>query len=265
MNPAYSRYIPIVAIALSAFLVMQTVNLIKENRYIGGGVPSSNVISVSGSGEAFAVPDIATFSFGVEATGKNVNEAQKQVNKIVDEALSKVKAQGVSDKDIKTTDYNAYPKYQYLNAVCPTIASANGAPTYCPPGKQVLEGYTVSETITVKVRKVDDAGTILGEIGGAGVTNVSGLTFTVDDPSAVETEARAEAIAEAKTKAEELAKALGVKIVRIVSFNENGGGYPTPTFMKVESAGAAASDSVANISVGQNKVTSNVTITYEIR
>lgn len=260
------RYVPVVAIALSAFLFMQTINSIKENRYIGGGVPSSNVITVSGQGDSFSVPDIATFSFGAEATGKSVDDAQKQVAVIVKTALDKVKAGGVDEKDIQTTDYNAYPKYQYQNSACPAVASTSGSPIYCPPGRQVLEGYTVSETITVKVRKVDDAGTLLGAIGGSGVTNVSGLTFTVDDPSKVTAEARSKAIADAKTKGEELAHELGVKIVRIVSFSENGGGYPTPMYSKTDAAmGGVANQSAPELAVGQNKVISNVTITYEIR
>ena len=112
------RFIPLVAITLSVFLVMLTLNLIKENKYIGGGVPSSNVISVNGEGEVFAIPDIATFSFSAQATGKTVVDAQNQVTKIMNNALAKVKSAGVDDKDVKTTDYSANPKYEYTNSVC---------------------------------------------------------------------------------------------------------------------------------------------------
>jgi uncharacterized protein YggE len=260
------RHIQFVAIILGVFLIALTINAFKENRYIGSGVTPTNVITVSGTGDAFAVPDIATFNFGADATAKTVADAQKQVTTIVDAALAKIKADGVADKDIQTIDYSANPKYEYSQVACPMIATAGGAPYVCPPSKQVLTGYEVNETISVKVRQVDNAGKVIGDIGGTGVTNVSGISFTVDDPTITANEARTTAIADAKTKANELAKELGVTLVRVVSFNENGGGYPQPIFM---SAGIASSDAKIatppQIPVGQNKVTSNVTITYEIR
>ncbi len=255
----FTRYIPLVAIMLSLFLFVQVINGLKTNRTIGDSATPSNVISVTGDGEAFAVPDIATFSFSASATGKDVNDAQKQVTTIIDKALQKVKDLGVDDKDIQTTDYSAYPKYEYINGVC----TSGGI---CRPSTQNLIGYEVNQTITIKVRKVAEAGTILGAIGGTGVTNVSGISFTVDDQTVVEREAREKAIAKAKVKAEELAKDLGVKLVRIVSFTENGGG--TPMYFKAEAAMGGGRDSVApapSLPVGENKVVSNVTITYEIR
>ncbi len=260
MQPNTYRFVPALTVILSLFLVMQTVNAIKTNGAIGENGTPSNIITVSGQGEAFAVPDIATFSFGASATGKDVADAQQKVNTIVKAAIDTVKGLGVDEKDIQTSDYSAYPKYEYINGVC----SSNGV---CRPSTQNLVGYEVSETITVKVRKVDDAGKILGAVGSTGVTNVSGLSFTVDDQSGIEREARAEAIADAKEKAEALAKDLGVKIVRIVSFNESNGGYPMPMYAKAEMAmgGADAVSNSATVATGQNKISSNVTITYQIR
>lgn len=260
MQPNIYRFVPALTVVLSLFLIIQTVNAIKTNGVIGESGTPSNVITVSGQGEAFAVPDIATFSFGANATGKDVAEAQQKVNVIVKNAIEVVKGLGVDEKDIQTSDYSAYPKYEYVNGVC----SSNGI---CRPSTQNLIGYEVNETITVKVRKVDDAGKILGAVGGAGVTNVSGLSFTVDDQTGIEREARAEAIADAKEKAEALAKDLGVKIVRIVSFSENNGGYPIPMYAKTEMGmgGADAVSNVPTITPGQNKISSNVTITYQIR
>ncbi len=252
------RFIPLVAITLSIFLVVLTINSLKENKYIGGGVAASNVISVTGEGETFAIPDIATFNFSAQATGKTVTEAQAQVTKIIDSALVEVKKGGVEDKDIQTTDYSANPKYEYINGVCTTGGM-------CKPSTQNIIGYDVSQTISVKVRKVDTAGTILGAIGGTGVTNVSGLSFTIDDKTKLESDARTKAIADAKTKANELAKELGVSLVRIVSFNESNGGGTVmyaKTDMVTMSAGAAPAP---QLPVGQNKISSNVTITYEIR
>ena len=121
------------------------------------------------------------------------------------------------------------------------------------------------QTTTVKVRDTAKAGDLLTGVGTKGATEVSGLNFTFDDPNKLQDDARGKAIADAKTKADELAKQLGVRLVRIISFNENGGGYPGPMYSKVIGMGGDVAQSAPEISVGQNKVTSNVSVTYEIR
>lgn len=262
-------------VLLAVFLGLQSLSSLMNLRYIGAGVMPANTIVVSGHGEALVVPDIATFSFSVVSEKTTVAAAQ-------DEATSKINAitkyltdSGVEKKDIQTSDYSVYPQYEYQNAVCPASApvSANGAVSsaayYCPPGKQVLKGYQVRQTTTIKVRDTAKAGDLLTGVGTKGATEVSGLNFTFDDPNKVQDEARNEAIADAKAKADVLAKQLGVSLVRVVSFNENGN-YPMP--YAYGRGGAAvtnqAMDSKAvapEISIGQNKVTNDVTITYEIR
>ena len=173
-------------------------------------------------------------------------------------SLKAVKSLGVEDKDITTSDFNAYPKYEYKRVLC-----ALDVP--CPSGQQLV-GYDVTETITVKVRKVDNAGKVIDAVTTAGVTNVSGLDFTVDNPDDLQRQAREKAIAKAKTKAENLASDLDVVLVRIVSFSENGGGYPGPVYMKANMAtGMGSAESAPTLPTGQNKITSNVSITYEIR
>jgi len=119
----------------------------------------------------------------------------------------------------------------------------------------------------VKVRSTEDAGKALALVGENGATNISNITFTVDDPDKILDEARAEAIQDAKEKAGSLAKALGVRLVRVVSFYDNTGGGPMPYYgeamggdmMKVSSAPAPT------IPTGENKVTVNVMVVYEIR
>ena len=165
-----------VLILLAIFLGAEALNAIKEYSYIGRGTVAANIITVNGTGEVFAVPDVATFSFSVIEEGKTVSEAQDKASKKINSILDSVKGMGISDKDVKTTGYNAYPKYEYSNNVC-----ANG---YCPPSKQILTGYEVSQTIAVKVRKTSDAGAVLTKVGTLGATNISGLDFVIDDMDA---------------------------------------------------------------------------------
>lgn len=250
------KYVPALTIILSLFLVVQIVNGLKN---AGTGVPAQDVITVSGQGEVFATPDLATFTFSVTEVGNNVKDAQTKTTEKIDKAIAAVKKLGVDEKDIKTTDYNAYPKYEYNQIECIKYP--------CPVGKQQLVGYEVSQTILVKVRKVDDAGKLLDAVASASITNVSGLTFTIDDESALQREARKKAIDDAKTKAQQLAKDLGVSLSRIVSFSENNGS-PMPMYYRADAiamGGAMEAKSVPSVPTGQNKISSDVSITYEIK
>jgi len=254
---------------LVAFVAVQTIAGASSLRYIGAGVQAANTISVSGHGEALAVPDIATFTFSVVSDKTTVALAQADATAKINQATDYLTAAGVDKKDIQTSDYSVYPQYDYQNAVCPQAASAMGggsvSTVYCPPGKQVLKGYEVRQTTTVKVRDTSKAGDLLAGVGGKGATEVSSLNFTFDNPDAVQSDARNKAIADAKQKADVLARQLGVSLVRVVSFNESGN--PSPVYY-AKSMAMGATDSAApspNISVGQNKVTDDVSVTYEIR
>lgn len=244
----------IIGIVLLAVL---TLGQLQGLRYIGAGIAPTNVISVSGYGEAFGAADLATFSYSVVSEKASVAAAQEEATAKANATTKYLTDAGVDKKDIQTTNYSINPVYDYVQSTC-----ANG---YCP-GRQQLRGYEVRQTTTVKVRDTAKAGELLAGVGSKGATEVSGLQFTFDDPYALQNDARSKAIADAKAKADELAKELGVRIVRVVSFNESGGPMPRPYALDAAyGKGGAVAQSAPEISVGQNQVTSNVTVTYEIR
>lgn len=252
-----------IALALLAlFLLAATIYALKSVAYIGSGVSASNTISVSGEGEVFAVPDTATFSVTIQERAKDVAAAQAAATKKNNDVVAYLKEAGVDEKDIQTADYNVNPQYEYVNGVC--------REGYCQPGTQKLTGFEVTQTLTVKVKDTDKAGELLSGVGSRGASSVSGLSFTIADQDQLEVDARDEAIADAKAKADELAASLGVSIVRVVGFSENeyqpyyayGRGGVTMDLAVAQEAKAAPSP---EIPVGQNKITSNVNITYEIR
>lgn len=249
---------------LALFLLIQSVKALKEYRYVGSGVTASNTISVSGTSEVFAVPDVATFSVSVQEEAKEVESAQETATQKTNDIIEYLKDQGVEERDIKTQDYNVYPQYDYLQD-----STREGLYT---PGRQVLRGYQVSQTLSVKVRDTDKAGELLSGVGSRGATNVSGLSFTIDDEDALKAQARQEAIDDAKAKADELASQLGVNIIRVVGFYEDSSGY-----MPFYGKGGVAMDTMSvrseaampapapQLPVGENKIISNVNVTYEIR
>lgn len=250
---------------LALFLLVATVAQLRGLPYIGSGVAATNTISVSGEGDVYAIPDTAEFSFTVSATGKDVATAQTTASTNENAIVAYLKAQGVADTDVQTTDYEVNPQYQYQNTVCPEASGTSAVPVYCPPGNQVLTGYQVSETITVKVEDTTKAGTLLSGVGSKGATNVSGLSFIVSNQDALENQARGKAITAAQAKAQTLASQLGVSLVRVVGFSENANTPQPVYYAKAEGATMSAAAPAPALPTGQNEITSDVTITYEVR
>jgi len=254
------RGVTAVLIFLALFLAVITISEFKGLRFVGGGVPVTNTVTVLGEGEVFAVPDLATFTFSVIEERDSAPEAQEIAAEKVNKIIALLKESGVDEKDIKTVNYNLFPRYEFRRA--------GGNSQFFPgTGTRELIGFEVSQTIQVKVRDTGDAGTLLSNVGTLGASNVSGLTFTVDDEGALKREARKMAIDDAEEKAKQLANDLSVRLVRVVSFSESGG---QPYFARssfdqaftLEAVGGAVSP---EIPVGENKISSNVSITYEIR
>lgn len=247
---------------LALFLLVKTVGELWDYGQRDGD-RQQNTISISGEGEVFAVPDIATVTFTATANAKTMSGAQKAMNEQVNKAIAVLSDAGIDQKDIKTENYNSYPKYEYKytdDVVC-------GAYT-CPPRptSQSIVGYEASQSVAVKIRKVDDAGSIIDSLGKAGVSTIYGPDFSIDNEEALHAEARKKAIDEARKKARTLARDLGVRLGDITSFSESAGGsiYYAKDAMMTANAMAPASPE-ASLPKGENKITSNVTITWEIR
>lgn len=241
--------------AVLAVVVFIAVSIAQKDSY---GNDNIQTIAVQGTGDAYAIQDTVELSFTVTKTAKDVKTAQNDMNETVSQIIKAVKDLGAEDKNIKTISYNVYPHYIQVGGPCPLNS-------YCPTQSKA-EGFDASQTIEIKMRDLSKSGDLVTAIGKFNPTNVSGLQFVVEDDQAVLREARQKAIADAKTKAKELAKDLGVRLGKIVSFDEAGRGYPMPVYMKAESMGIGGDKgSAPTIPTGQNKVTSNVTIVYEIK
>lgn len=248
-------------VLLAAFLFAETIKSFKEYRYVGGGIPAQNAISVSGEGEVFALPDTAEFSFSVIEEGKTVAAVQEAATEKVNRALAVLREKGIADSDMKTTAFELHPKYSWQPIACVT---------YPCDRKQIQDGFTLTQTVQVKVRDLEKAGEVLDGVTATGAQNVSGLSFTIADEDEKKAEARKLAIDKAQAKAKTLADDLGVSLVRIVGFNEDQN-FPMPYMARAmdESAvaglGGAPAPKVAELPAGENRIVSNVTITYEVR
>jgi uncharacterized protein YggE len=245
-------------VLLSLFVFVLFINEAKGSKYVGRGSQPPSTISVNGSGEVMAVSDIASLYLTLTKDSATTKEAQKLLNEDVTKTLAYLKSKNIEEKDIKSEYGGINPKY------------APGSPIECfrypcPQSESKIVGYTATQSITVKVRDVDSANEIRTGLATLGITNISGPTFSIDDQDVYNDQARAKAIDDARAKAKVLAKELGVDLGKVVSFSENGGGYPMMYAAKDMAVSNQASAPAPELPKGENKITSNVTITYEIR
>jgi len=240
-------FICLTLIALASWLGFKARNEAKQHRYIGVPI-ERNTITVSGEGKVVGIPDVAHIDLGTTVDRPTVAAAQKENTRIMNELISRLKTSGVDAKDIQTTSYNVYPAYDWNN------------------GKQTLRGYTVSQNVHVKIRDLEKVGDIIGTAGELGANQIGGITFSVDDPEELRSQARLKALENAKEKAKTLADAAGVKLRRVVSFDEAfRSPGPIPYYEKLGMGGDAAGNAAPpTVEAGSNEIVANVTLTYEI-
>ena len=250
-SPSHAWYAPIfvlggfLLLALIFFVSIKTNQAYEQTKRIGRADVPQPTISINGEGKVTAVPDIARISVGLLTEGRDIAALQRQNTDKMNKLIDAMKALGVADKDIQTTNYSIYPKYDYTN------------------GNSVLSGYTVNQNVTVKVRDLSKVGAIFAKVGEIGANQVSGPDFTIDNPTALRDQARLEAIADAQQKAETLARSLGVRLGRVVGFSESGGGSPVPMYDFARGMGGAES-AAPKIEAGELDISSDVSLLFEI-
>jgi len=232
---------------LIIFIGALTRNALREHSFIGRTVEQIYTITIDGQGKVTAIPDIAQISLGIETQRSQVAAAQQENTSKMNKLIIQLKELDIDEVDIKTTNYNIYPRYNYNE------------------GTRILQGYVVSQNVTVKVRDLDSVGVVLELAGQSGVNQLGGLSFTIDEPEDLRQEAREKALENAREKAEALAKVAGVKLGRLVSFNEGGGAIPPPIFreyatLEVGIGGGAAPD----VQPGSQDIEISVSVTYEV-
>lgn len=236
-------------IVLTVSTIVGISNKIKESR---------NRITVTDTGEIYAKPDLALMDFSVVTEEKTVSEAMSKNVEKMNKIIAVLKEQGIEEKDLKTVSFNIYPRYEYWQEEKCLVPP-------CPSGKRVLVGYEVRQTLEVKIRSLDKIGLVIEKATALGANQVGDLQMTIDNQDELKKQARAEAIEEAKAKAENLASQLEVKLTRIVNFAETSYVplYGLEKGVAVE--GGIGGAGTPTIETGENKITVTVTITYEIR
>jgi uncharacterized protein YggE len=226
-----------------------------------GALPQNqpHEIQVSGEGKAYLKPDIALVTFGVTAQAPKSQDAVNQSNAKMKAIIAAIKGLGVEEKDIQTTGYNLNPVYGYDRPSTPS-------PMYYPmPGNQVVTGYSLDQRVSIKIRNFDNINSVLDKATVAGATNVGDLQFTVDNPEMARSEARKKAIENAKEKMKNLAKDSGLRVGKLVNVQEGYSNYPQPMYAEAMAKDSGAPSVAPQIQTGQMEVSSNVTLTFQIK
>lgn len=206
-----------------------------------------HLLSVSGDGEAKAKPDEATLSAGVVTDGKDAAAALAANSRRMNEVFVTLKRLGIPDKSIQTSGISVSPQYPDYNSKQP----------------RRVTGYEVSNSVTVTVDDLGKLGPAIDALVTSGANSLGSVAFSIRDPKPLMARAREAAVKDAVAKAETLSHAAGVKLGPIVAISEGGISPPQPMYrMAMSMAAPAAPPPVAP---GENSVSANVSITWEIR
>lgn len=237
----------LVLVTLVVFLGVKTRNAYAERDYIGKAVRDRDVITINGHARVTVKPDLALVDLGMYSEGATVASVQSGNTEKMNAIIDAIKKMGVKDADVQTSNYNLQPKIDWST------------------GKQNITGYTLSQSINVKVRDLNKVGEVIEKAVALGANQVNGIQFTVDDPTALQDEARLKAIQDARTKAGALASALDLVLIKVVTFGEFGG-TPSPMPYGVGGAMYAMEKSAApSAQPGSLDVDMNVAVTFEVR
>ena len=215
-------------------------------------------IRVSGTGTVSVEPDVAILQVGVEVFAGKVSTARSEASKAMDSVVSVLKKEGVEEKDIQTTRFNIYPRYDYEEV------TINGKRI----GTQVLTGYTVNNTVKAKIYEIDKVGVIIdkGADAGGDYARINGVDFTVDDPTPYQTEIRKMAVEDAVGKAQEYALLTNVELGPVIELNEmTPGSVHSPYEADYGMRMMAAAPPTTSISAGQLEISLTVNTLFAIK
>ncbi|HEY93965.1 MAG TPA: SIMPL domain-containing protein [Dehalococcoidia bacterium] len=246
----------LLVIGLAAILILFGLTGCEQASTASGDVSNFNFSSqqngiwVTGQGEVSVEPDIAVLSLGIESEGKSVAAARDRAAAAMNDVMDTLSSNGVADKDIQTQYFNIQQVRRWDRET----------------EEEVVTGYRVTNTVTVTIRDIEKVGTIIDAVTDAGgdLTRINGINFSIDDPDEYYEEARKEAVADAKKKAEQLAKLANVSLGAATYISE--GMFYAPVARAEMAVGYDEGASYStSISPGELDISLSIQIAYAIK
>ena len=207
---------------------------------------SGTRLDISASGEVTRVPDLAIISAGVQTLAPTATAAIEENAALMERVRAALKRAGIDDRDIQTASINLNPEYRYVENQPPK-----------------LTGYRANNTVNVKFRDLKRTGAILDALVREGANQINGPSLTIDKPETAYDEARVKAIANGRARAELYARALGMRVVRLLSVSEGGGISVPPPMLYVMAARAERADT--KIDPGTQELQVSLAMSFELR
>ena len=205
-------------------------------------------LEIAAAGEATRVPDVAVISAGVVTRATSARAALEQNAARMERVRAALKKAGIADRDIQTSNISLNPEYRYAENQPPR-----------------LTGYTASNQVNVRFHDIAKSGDILDALVAEGANSINGPSLTIDKPEEALDEARTKALASGRARAELYARALGMRVVRLVSVSESGGNYPVPPPMPVMMEARAQGVAGTRIDPGEQKLSVSLGMVFELR
>ncbi len=200
-------------------------------------------IVVTATGTVEAAPDMATVTLGVSRDARTASQAMAEVSEATSAVLTRITESGIESRDVQTSSLNLNPVWDRGNERPPQV-----------------RGYVASTTLSVRVRDLDDLGSLLDQLIGDGANTLNGLTFGIADTDPLEEAARADAVRQARAKAETLASAARLDLGPVQTISEGGGaGGPAPIMR-----GAMLESAAVPVAAGELSVRVSVTVVFAI-
>ena len=171
-------------------------------------------LTVSATGQSTATPDTATITAGVLSRAKNPTDAMQINSQKMEAVFSALKNAGIERKNITTSNLALNPNYAYNRET----------------GRNTIDGYQTSNQVTIRSEDISKVGAMVEALVSVGVNQVNNIKFTLKDPEGAREEARLEAISKARNKAETIAKAAGVELIKIRRISEGYTSSPSPSY-----------------------------------
>jgi uncharacterized protein YggE len=206
-------------------------------------VPS---VTVTGSGEASARPDMATVQVGVVTDAESASEALKKNSEAMSGLMQSLAGQGIAEKDIQTTNVSVSPRYSSLR---------NGESMH-------IVGYEATNNVQAKIRKLSNLGTILDDVVEKGANRMHGVSFSVAEPNPILDQARQKSIQDAHRKADLYAAAAGVKLGRVLLIEEQS--HHLPRMEPLVMARGAMAAAAVPIASGEQEFRVSISVTYAL-
>jgi uncharacterized protein YggE len=233
---------------LAAAMAALALPMLATGAAIAQAPPPGPRVVVTGQGEAAVAPDIAILTLGVMRQAETARAALDAANAAMAEVSAAMKEEGIAPRDLQTSNFSIAPIYVY---------PASDQPSQPPR----ITGYEVNNTLTVRLRDIARVGVVLDRAVTLGVNQGGAISFTNDDPTAVLTEARVDAVKAAQAKAKTLAEAAGVRLGKVIEISEQSYAPQPMTFaMKARDAAPAG----VPVEAGENAYRVDVNVTFEL-